>query len=112
MMVMLHCTVGGNKSEAFIHYLALTIQAYLAIREIQDAICTLIGSYADADLPCFRYREDVLDKLKERFQPQQSDVQAAKYMGSLVMKAVHDWTGAAYDGVQKLQNNIYSPEWK
>eukprot|EP00981_Chlorochromonas_danica_P005771 scaffold1190_cov187-Ochromonas_danica.AAC.3 len=104
--------LGGDKSEAFRHYLSLTVQAYLAVRKIRDIICCIVASYADADLPCFLYREDVLEKLRERFSPDLSDMQAAKHMEGLVMKAIHDWTGSAYDGVQKLQNNIYSAEWK
>ena len=92
--------------------MSLTIQAYLAIREVQDEILAIVVSFADADLPCFQFREDVLGRLKERFVGDLSESQAAKHMENLVMKAVHDWTGAAYDGVQKLQNNIYSPEWK
>eukprot|EP01031_Cornospumella_fuschlensis_P025700 gene25700-31037_t len=104
--------LGGVKSEAFRHYMSLTIQAYLAIREVQDEILAIVVSFADADLPCFQFRDDVLGRLKERFVGDLSESQAAKHMENLVMKAVHDWTGAAYDGVQKLQNNIYSPEWK
>ena len=38
--------------------------------------------------------------------------QAADAFKRLVLSASSDWTTSAYDGIQKLQNNIYSEKWK
>ena len=41
-----------------------------------------------------------------------NDQQAAKYMKRLIYDAANKWTTRYYDGIQKLQNNIYSDTWK
>jgi phosphatidylinositol 4-kinase len=104
--------MGGTTSTIFKHFKVLTIHCFLAARKVMHMVCALVASFADADLPCFQYRPDVLHRLRRRFVPEMGDVEAAAYMADLVDAAVKDWTSSIYDGVQKLQNNIYSPEWK
>ena len=41
-----------------------------------------------------------------------SDSLAAEAMKELVYDAANKWTTKAYDGIQKLQNNIYSDVWR
>ncbi len=104
--------MGGRDSEIYRRFTVLTIQAFLATRLVMEPILSIVSAYADADLPCFQYKSYVLQRLRQRFMPQLSDVAAGQMMLQLIDKARRDWTGVAYDGVQKLQNNIYSAEWK
>ena len=34
-----------------------------------DGILSIVSAFADSDLPCFKYKEDVLVRLKSRFMP-------------------------------------------
>lgn len=104
--------MGGKDSEIFRRYTILTIHAFLAARQVMDPILSLVFAFADSELPCFQFKTKVLENLRARFVPQMNDCEAGKYMAQLIQKARKDWTGSAYDGVQKLQNNIYSAEWK
>ena len=104
--------MGGPTSEVFKQFKVLAVQCFLCARQVMDVICALVCSFADSELPCFQYKAHVLSRLRQRFVPEKSDVEAALFMSGLVDAAAKDWTSSAYDGVQKLQNNIYSPEWK
>ncbi len=104
--------MGGICSEIYHKYCNLTVQCFLAAREIMLSILSTVVAYADSDLPCFQYKENVLRNLKSRFVPELTDVDAAFHMKKLIDRARENWTTGAYDGVQKLQNNIFSEEWR
>jgi phosphatidylinositol 4-kinase len=104
--------LGGEGSEGFTALQALTVQAFLAARQIKESILALVNAFADSDLPCFQYRKDTLERLYEKFFPSLSESEAAEKMIGLVRDAMHNPTTSMYDGIQKLQNNIYSAEWK
>ena len=125
----------GPGSELFEAFLTLVSDAFLSVRGspwIRDAVLAAVAAFADSDLPCFKYKDDVLVRLKGRFMPGITNkqvfaplaqiikyccllcgwLQARERFKQLAVAAAHDWTTPAYDGVQKLQNNIYSDKWK
>ena len=104
--------LGGTSSQVFELFAQLTVQCFLASRQIMKPILAAVVAFADSNLPCFQFRSSVLKNLKNRFVADLTEVEAARFAKSLIQKACSDWTGSAYDGVQKLQNNIYSEEWR
>lgn len=104
--------MGGPQSEVFKQFIILAIQCFLAAREVVEPIMAMACAFADSDLPCFQFRDAVLERLYSKFVPHMTEQEAGVHMGKLVRKSMSDWTASAYDGVQKLQNNIYSAEWK
>jgi hypothetical protein len=133
--------LGGEDSELFASFVTLACEAFLSLRgtpSLMEAILSIVSAFADSDLPCFKYKEDVLVRLRERFLPGLPtrkvpprllsnlcsclclslshscipSFKAAEKFASLLRAAGKDWTTSAYDGIQKLQNNIYSDTWK
>lgn len=104
--------IGGAKSEEFERFISLTIQGFLAAREVMNSVLTLVASAADSGLPCFMHKEDNISKMRARFFPECTSTQAASLMRAIILDSANKWTTVAYDGVQKLQNNIYSDTWK
>jgi hypothetical protein len=100
------------ENKAFCNFQDLVVHLFLAAREKMDEILTTVCAYADSDLPCFKYKRSVLSTLRGRFMPHLLATEAAAEIRSLVMDAAGKWTTSAYDGVQKLQNNIYSDAWR
>lgn len=104
--------IGGENSEGFALLESLIIQAFLAARRIKSSILALVNAFADSDLPCFQYKRDTLERLYHKFFPTLSDSETKQRIESLIRDSVHNPTTSMYDGIQKLQNNIYSAEWK
>jgi phosphatidylinositol kinase/protein kinase (PI-3 family) len=102
----------GEDSEGYHELEMLTVQCFLAARQIMPSILSVISSFADSDLPCFQYKEDVLVRCRNKFFPELSSYEAMLTMKQLIADAKNDKTTSIYDGIQKLQNNIYSAEWK
>jgi phosphatidylinositol 4-kinase len=88
------------------------IQGFLAARQIMNPILSVISIFADSDLPCFQYKENILMRLRQRFVPELTPLEARNYFLRLIQSASASSTTSMYDGVQKLQNNIYSAEWR
>ncbi len=110
-------SVGAGQTELtcapFRLFADLVVQSFLCARRYcLDSILSIVGVMADSGLPCFQYRDDCVEQLKGRFFPHASANEAARLMRALVADACRKWTTVAYDGVQKLQNNIYSDCWK
>ena len=105
--------LGGSKdAEPFRLFIDLTVQGFLVAREIMINIILIVSSMIDSGLPCFLHKDNNLDLLRERFFPDCSDGEAAEKMRKLIDDAANKWTTVAYDGIQKLQNNIYSDSWR
>jgi phosphatidylinositol kinase/protein kinase (PI-3 family) len=83
-------------------------KGFLVVREksISDSITTVVASYADSGLPCFMHKVTNISELRQRFVPNLTCYQAAKYFKKKVSSAAKKWTTNAYDYVQKVQNNI------
>lgn len=103
---------GSIDSAEFKSFEDLTVKAFLVARSVMDPILVVASTMIDSGLPCFLHREDNISDLRDRFFPQCSDCDAASHMRRLVKDAANKWTTVAYDGIQKLQNNIYSDSWK
>ena len=102
----------GTKSEFFHLFTQLAIKGFLASRQIMEQLLTLVSAMADSGLPCFMHKANNLMRMRQRFCPQKNDIEAAEYMKRLINDAANKWTTTVYDGIQKLQNNIYSEVWK
>lgn len=105
--------LGGHKdAEPFRCFVDLTLQGFLVAREIALEVLITVTSLMDSGLPCFLYKQNNLDLLRERFFLEDSDSDAVLKMRKLIDDAAKKWTTIAYDGIQKLQNNIYSDSWR
>lgn len=101
----------GIDSPMFNYFVTMAIRGFLVARQHLQCCVTLISSFTDSGLPCFMYKTNTLDAFKSRFFPELDDIQAGMLFKGLIMDAADKWTTAAYDGIQKLQNNIYSDYW-
>lgn len=102
---------GSIDAEPYIYFVDMTVKAFLIARELKSSLLTIITSFADSGLPCFMHKADNIEMFLKRFLPQLSDAEAAFEMKRLVNDACRKWTTIMYDGIQKLQNNIYSDAW-
>lgn len=89
----------------------MTVRGFLAARQVMAPIMALVSSFADSGLPCFMHKTNNLDKLRRRFAPELSNSDAAAFMISVVVNAKKNPTTVLYDGMQRWQNRIYSPEF-
>jgi phosphatidylinositol 4-kinase len=105
--------LGGDFSaEPFLYFLDMTVKAFLIARELKSTLLAIISSFADSGFPCFMHKSDNIQRFLARFVPEMSDEEAAEHMRKLALDACKKWTTIVYDGIQKLQNNIYSDTWK
>jgi len=64
--------LGGPKSDKFQSFVSLACEAFLSVRDAESVmkpILSIVAAFMDSDLPCFKYKEDVLVRLKSRFMP-------------------------------------------
>ena len=92
-------------SPSFQWFTELCIKGYLAIRPYREQICTLVSLLLDTGLPCFRAKP--IEAVRNKFQPNFSEREAANYMHSIVNKCYNNWRTNAYDNIQTIQNSIY-----
>jgi len=104
--------MGGVESETFAYFIDTVVRGFLIARRLETPLLSTIAAFADSGLPCFMHRDDNLATLRERFLPDKTDLQASDHMKRLILDAANKWTTKMYDGIQKLQNNIYSDYWK
>ena len=106
--------MGGVRSHFFKHVFvdSMCVRAFLAARQLMSAIVILVETFADSGLPCFMHRASNIAVFKARFMPDMTETGAAKAYRHLVHDAANKSTTVIYDGIQKLQNNIYSDTWK
>ena len=101
----------GKSSELFNQFRLMVVRGFLAVRKVMDDILSITSSMADSSYPCFMHKNDNLINMRKRFCPDASDIQAAKYMNKKIDESAATLTTILYDGIQKLQNNIYSEVW-
>jgi len=101
----------GFDSPMFDYFVTVAIRGFLVARQHLQCCVTLISSFVDSGLPCFMYKPGSVDAFKGRFFPELDDIEAGLKFRELIMDAADKWTTACYDGIQKLQNNIYSDYW-
>ena len=103
--------LGGEDGDKYEQFVGMTVQGFLAARNVVEPILSTVTALADSGLPCFSHRMDTLSALRTRFAPDLSTSAAADYMLHLVKSAKRAWTTRAYDWVQHRQNGVYAPEW-
>lgn len=96
----------GGKMEAapFRKFASLCIQAYLALRPYQESFIALVSLMLDTRLPCFRGK--TIQQFRDRFAPNASDRDAAKYMMQIIRNCFLNIRSKMYDHIQYFQNDI------
>ena len=104
--------LGGVNSQPFFRFVELTVRGFLVARKLMSPVMSVVSSMADSSLPCFLHSKNCISNTRARFFPDKTDSEAAKLMRGLIYDSADKWTTKAYDGIQKLQNNIYSDTWR
>jgi phosphatidylinositol 4-kinase len=94
--------MGGRDSQGYKMFSELTVKAFLAIRPYSDQLCDACHLMLGTALPSFK-GEPTIKRLKERFQPQLNERQAADYMMGVIRNAHENMRSNVYDGFQKMQ---------
>jgi phosphatidylinositol 4-kinase len=94
--------MGGRESQGYRMFTELTVKAFLAIRPHADQLCDACHLMLGTELPSFK-GEPTIKRLKERFQTQLGERQAAEYMMSVIRNAHENVRSNVYDGFQKMQ---------
>eukprot|EP01113_Clastostelium_recurvatum_P021993 TRINITY_DN2614_c0_g1_i1.p1 TRINITY_DN2614_c0_g1~~TRINITY_DN2614_c0_g1_i1.p1 ORF type:complete len:2071 (-),score=563.44 TRINITY_DN2614_c0_g1_i1:69-6281(-) len=97
---------GRPDTEQFTFFMEETVRAFLAARQYMDSIITLVELMLDTNLPCFK--DQTLNNLRDRFAPDRSETEAAKFMTQVITKSFG--SGATftriYDLFQYYDNGI------
>ncbi|KAI8916255.1 hypothetical protein EDD86DRAFT_186242 [Gorgonomyces haynaldii] len=83
----------------------LLIKAYLATRKYAEELILMVQLMLDSGLPCFK-GEVTIKKLRERFQLDKTDRQAAEFMIGCIRQSHENTRSGLYDRFQYLQNGI------
>ncbi|KAK6909388.1 hypothetical protein I203_103405 [Kwoniella mangroviensis CBS 8507] len=94
--------MGGRDSQGYKMFTELTVKAFLAIRPHADQLVDAVHLMLGTALPSFK-GEGTITRLKNRFQLQLSERQAADYMMGVVENARENMRSNVYDGFQKIQ---------
>ncbi|KAI1713438.1 phosphatidylinositol 3- and 4-kinase domain-containing protein [Ditylenchus destructor] len=96
----------GHKMEsaAFRQFATLCVQVYLAVRSYHKAFISLVSIMLDTKLPCFRGK--TIQLLRNRFVPEVTDREAARYMMTIINNCYTNLRSKMYDQIQYIQNDI------
>jgi phosphatidylinositol 4-kinase len=97
--------MGGRQSKHYRRYLELCIRAFLVSRPYAEPIIQMVRLMLNSGLPCFK-GEATIERLRQRFQLDLNEKQAASFMHNLVDSARRSVSTTLYDGYQKLTNGI------
>jgi len=92
-------------SQPYEWFCELVIRGYLAIRPYATQIIEMVTLMQESGLPCFR-GEVTLKKLKQRFQLELSEQQAAEFMSERIKESRQNILSVGYDLFQQIQNEI------
>lgn len=95
---------GSNVTPAFEDFEELCIKAYLSVRPHMDFIIESIKPMIDSGLPCFKGK--TINNLRDRFQPDKTDHEAALFMKGLIKKSFESVFTVGYDEFQRITNGI------
>lgn len=91
--------MGGKDSIGFKHFCALTIKSFLACRPYGQAVVDTSSLMLAAEFPSFK-GEPTMDRLRERFQLQLTEKEAAAYMMGVINNAFENPRSIVYDEFQ------------
>jgi phosphatidylinositol 4-kinase len=94
--------MGGRDSQGYKMFSELTVKAFLAIRPFADQLCDACALMLGTALPSFK-GEGTIKRLRDRFQLELSEKQAAEYMVGVIRNAHENMRSNVYDGFQKIQ---------
>ncbi|KAK8853241.1 hypothetical protein IAR55_003943 [Kwoniella newhampshirensis] len=94
--------MGGRESQGYKMFTELTVKAFLAIRPHADQLVDTVHLMLGTGLPSFK-GEPTIARLKNRFQLQLGERQAAEYMMGVIRNAHENMRSNVYDGFQKMQ---------
>ncbi|EDO14970.1 hypothetical protein Kpol_414p3 [Vanderwaltozyma polyspora DSM 70294] len=102
---MVNVMGGSQETQAYRDFEELCIKAYLAARPHMDAIIECVKPMLGSGLPCFKGVKTIRN-LRNRFQPQKTEHEAAMYMKNLIRKSYESLFTKGYDEFQRLTNGI------
>ncbi|KAJ3296301.1 phosphatidylinositol-4- kinase [Borealophlyctis nickersoniae] len=98
--------MGGDvNSPSYRLFSELCVKAYLAARPYAEEVIQMVQLMMDSGLPCFK-GEITTRRLRERFQLDKSERQAAEFMLGCIRSSHENTRSGLYDRFQYLQNGI------
>ncbi|KAJ1928311.1 phosphatidylinositol-4- kinase [Tieghemiomyces parasiticus] len=102
---MINVMGGSATAQPFKLFADLCVKAYLASRPYAELIVETVRLMADSGLPCFK-GESTLVKLRQRFQLDKTERDAAQYMLDRIHESFQNRRTVLYDSFQKATNGI------
>lgn len=96
---------GSPNTIAYKDFEELCIKAYLAARPHMEALIGCVEPMMGSELPCFKGSKTIRN-LRNRFQPQKTNHEAAMFMKSLIKRSFESYFTKGYDEFQRLTNGI------
>ena len=96
--------MGGIGSPWFRYYSTLVVRGFQEARRHREKLLLIVqATYTgvDGQLPCFRAGQTALEAMRERFKPEMSPQQYARFAASLIDSSLDNWTTGAYDCYQR-----------
>jgi len=97
--------MGGTDSLGYLAFTSLVVKGFLACRPYTEEICATVDMMMATDLPSLK-GTGTIDRLRERFRPNQSEAEAADYMLGIIANAQFSARSILYDRFQKQTNSI------
>lgn len=97
--------IGGLDSPMLEYFKILLIQGFIALRKYVDDICDIVDIMSkESTLPCFDKFN--MKEFKERFKPNLSDNERAKWVDDLLKSSINSKRTQWYDEYQKMFTGI------
>lgn len=91
--------MGGVNSPGFRAFKELAVKAFLACRPFVEEVCATVKMMMATDLPSFT-GEGTIDRLRDRFKPHMTEVEAAHHMRGVIANAQFSQRSILYDRFQ------------